>query len=446
MPLWKTGFKAVIRSPQTHVRFVPYLVLGFALLLCLLAASAFVAFEAIQSTQESTSRLIAEQNASTRLVDELQHDEDAISAILYSLMSRSAEQDSDGVLGELQKLRSNVNASTEVGMNLGNPASWVAVRHAANDFIDEVERALLTRRPPAPSLYQSHRQLIDALGKVTTESYRQAAREQARETDRTAARVQNMLGLLGLALIVAVPVAVLSIWSAIRILRTMQWQAEELATLTARTMSMQEDTARRFSRELHDQFGQTLSAVEANLVAMRDAGHDSPRVADCLALVKDAIANVRQISQLLRPSILDDFGLDASLRWLGTTFAQRTGIHVDYESTFSGRLSDESETQVFRIAQEALTNVARHSDATRVRIGLTAAGRRLILTVADNGRGLPEREASGGTGLIGMRTRAREAGGVLSMKSGRGQGVTIRVDLPLEPQRDYATENSHFVG
>src|SRR5262245_56856944 len=106
-------------------------------------------------------------------------------------------------------------------------------------------------------------------------------------------------------------------------------------------MSYQEETARRLSREMHDQLGQTLSAIEANLVAMKHArAFNEGRIEDCLALIKDAVANVREVSQLLRPSILDDFGWNASLRWLAETFSERTGIKVDFQSAFSGRLQD----------------------------------------------------------------------------------------------------------
>ncbi len=90
--------------------------------------------------------------------------------------------------------------------------------------------------------------------------------------------------------------------------------------------------------------------------------------------MEESIYNVRELSQLLRPTILDDFGLDAGIRWLADRFRERTGIEVDYRSEFDGRLSDETETHLFRIVQEALTNIARHSGATKVEIHLRAEG------------------------------------------------------------------------
>jgi signal transduction histidine kinase len=147
----------------------------------------------------------------------------------------------------------------------------------------------------------------------------------------------------------------------------MEWQTAELGRVSWHMLEDQEATARRFSHELHDELGQSLTAVKTNLTALDAGGQaDRARLADCLHLVEEAIGNVRQMSQLLRPTILDDFGLEAGLRWLVEGFAARTGIEATLESSCSGRLPDETETHLFRIAQEALTNVARHAGAKRV--------------------------------------------------------------------------------
>ena len=127
--------------------------------------------------------------------------------------------------------------------------------------------------------------------------------------------------------------------------------------------------------------------------------------------------------------MLDDFGLDAGLRWLAEGFTQRTGIEVEYQSDFNGRLADETETHLFRIAQEALTNVARHSGATRVRLGLHAANGTIQLSIADNGHGIQAEGA--GLGMTGMRARARNAGGEFSLRSSNGHGVEIEVTVPV---------------
>ena len=153
---------------------------------------------------------------------------------------------------------------------------------------------------------------------------------------------------------------------------------------------------------------------------------------------------MRELSQLLRPSTLDDFGLASSLQWLAESVAQRTQINIEPKLAFEGRLQGDVETHLFRIAQEALTNVVRHSGATSATVSLFEDNGRLRLAVADNGRGLPVgRSASsgggsgasgGGFGLIGMRERMRAAGGLLRVQSGGGaggSGVTVIAEVPL---------------
>jgi signal transduction histidine kinase len=196
----------------------------------------------------------------------------------------------------------------------------------------------------------------------------------------------------------------------------------------------QEAAARRFSHELHDELGQSLTAVRTNLSALDvDGRFDPARRDDCLRLVDEAIGNVRQMSQLLRPIILDDFGLEAGLRWLAEGFAARTGIEVTLNSTYSGRLPDETETHLFRISQEALTNIARHAGAQHVHMKLATSGGEIRLSIQDDGRGLGAAPPAGrGLGLIGMRARARSAGGDVTVRSRPGQGVLIEVRVPLD--------------
>jgi signal transduction histidine kinase len=233
-----------------------------------------------------------------------------------------------------------------------------------------------------------------------------------------------------------------SAWWAVRhstlLFRRLELQASELTGLQYAFLETQEQVARRFSHELHDELGQALAAVKANLSALRQAP-DETRVEDCMTLVDRAIHDVREMSQLLRPTILDDFGLDAALGALTERFAQRTGIEVHYQSEIQGlRLRDEVETHLFRIAQEALTNVARHSGANRVDLRLHSNGREVELSVKDNGSGnnRSERAASDtnrtrGLGLAGMQTRARGCGGELTIRSDPGKGFEIAVTCPL---------------
>lgn len=263
-----------------------------------------------------------------------------------------------------------------------------------------------------------------------------------------AAQFNRARGFLGVALLLAVTIAAATIVLARRLFRRMQWQSDELARLSAHMLETQEATVRRFSRELHDEFGQTLSAIEANLVALDSREHPrdiSGRIEDCIGLVQDVISQAREMSQLLRPSILDDFGLSASLEWLADGVAQRTGLRVRYTSTFTGRVSDDVETHVFRIAQEALTNTVRHAGATHVEMNLRDQDGDLTLTLADNGKGLTTPPTTPrGLGLVSMRARARQIGGELTMQSEPHKGTTIIARVPMAaPASFHAAPNPH---
>ena len=193
--------------------------------------------------------------------------------------------------------------------------------------------------------------------------------------------------------------ALLTVYVVNRMFRQLRWQAAELAHLSSRTMRDQEETARRLSREMHDHFGQTLSAIEANLVSMQRArSFHQGRLEDCMGLVKDAVGNVREVSPASPP---DHPGRLRPERQRALAGGQLLGADRDpvrYTTSFSGRLDGERETQLFRIVQEALTNVARHSGATEVLVDLSAADRQLRLSISDNGKGIRAEDLSRGHG------------------------------------------------
>lgn len=234
--------------------------------------------------------------------------------------------------------------------------------------------------------------------------------------------------------------AIWAVNASTALFRRLEQQASALTRLQYQFLETQENTARRFSHELHDELGQSLTAVKANLTALH-VQSEPARVDDCMKLVDQVISDVREMSQLLRPTMLDDFGLDAALRSLTESFSQRTGIVTEYESTLSGqRLSDQAETSLFRIAQEALTNVARHAQASEVKVGVARNDGQVSLTIRDNGKGMetPKRKASkrtlkdGGLGIAGMETRAQACGGRLSVESSPGNGMKVEVTCPIK--------------
>jgi len=236
--------------------------------------------------------------------------------------------------------------------------------------------------------------------------------------------------VLGVCLVLTFGCAGLTVFSTRRAFRRLEWQAEELDRVSWQMLQDQEVVARRFSHEMHDELGQSLTGLKSMLKRMDGPGFVENRK-ECVEILDGVLANVRELSQLLRPVILDDFGLDAGLRWLTERFSERTQISADYTSQSPKRLADDQETQLFRIAQEALTNIARHSGATEAKVRLDTSGDRVLLRIEDNGRGMPaEVQTNPSLGMVGMRARARHVGGIFEMKNQKTGGLCLEVQAP----------------
>lgn len=418
------------RNDPAASRFLTVLIAGFALLIALLGASVWIGVSAIRATEANTNRLVEEQRATLRLIEDIQQEQDSLSGIFYSLAVDQSAANRAAALRDLDKLERTIRATLDAGLSSSRPEHWSDVRSAVNAFIAEGRIVVQSVGRPRVAFFRKHEALIGALGKLASVNFDAAAAAEKRQSEGAAAQVRSSLLLLGAGLVIALSAAVFTVWALHRMYGQLQWQRSELGFLSSRTMADQEETARRFSRELHDEFGQALSAIEASLVSIHNSRqYDEARVDDALAMIKAAIANARELSQLLRPSILDDFGLDAGLRWLAQSFSQRTGINVEYVSQGVTRADGETETQLFRIAQEALTNVARHAHATFVRLEIERTGDKICLTIADNGRGFPRTGQGRGLGLVGMRARARAANGALTVTSSEDGGVTIIAEV-----------------
>lgn len=214
---------------------------------------------------------------------------------------------------------------------------------------------------------------------------------------------------------------------------------EQLRQLSANVVEAREEERRRIARELHDELGQRLSALKMGLSSLRApvlARVDTERVDDMLGMIDDTVAALRRIAADLRPLMLDDLGLNAAIESL----ARDASLRMDMEITV--QLADEdpplagsAAIAVYRMVQEALTNVGRHARATDVRIGLRQRGDEIVLTVRDNGVGFPPdaRAADGRYGLLGIRERALMLGGRLEIDNPPGGGARLTVHLPLKP-------------
>lgn len=203
-----------------------------------------------------------------------------------------------------------------------------------------------------------------------------------------------------------------------------------------RALRAQEAERLRIARGLHDEVGQVLTGVllELDFLASAD-GEDRRRgVEETKQAVRQALEEVRRIARELRPEMLEQLGLTSALTELARRFAEQSGIPVERRfAEVLPPLSAEAELAVYRVAQESLTNVARHAHATQVDLALEPGVDSVVLRVVDDGRGIAETAATNGHGgLRGMRERALLVGGALAIKHGRGGGVEVRLEVPAE--------------
>jgi signal transduction histidine kinase len=221
-----------------------------------------------------------------------------------------------------------------------------------------------------------------------------------------------------------------------------------LQALTASLESVREEERTHIAREIHDELGQQLTAMRFGLKSLKtqlaQGAPDSPalnRVSDLTGLVDSMIGDIRRIATELRPQVLDAFGMVAAIEWLAQDFRKRTGIACEYEGPKDLLVDRELATAVFRICQESLTNVARHAHASAARIFLAADDEWLSLEISDNGKGISQEilVETRSLGVIGMRERARMAGGELIIGGDGEQGASIRVRFPFESSRSHAT-------
>ena len=324
------------------------------------------------------------------------------------------------------------------------------------------EAAAVLRRRVVPSR-TSILQILDRLSEL------QVLSQQRHEAEVSALNheLRNRFFVIGaLAILVGLIVATLATKHVGRLERQIEQQRageqrtrRDLERLSARLVTVQEEERRSLSRELHDEVGQALTAIKMDVTVARrgidalQAPESSARIVswldDARSLAENTLQNVRDLSQLLHPSMLDDFGLPEALRSYLRTFSKRTGISAQFiQNGKEQRLPQATEVCVYRIVQEALTNVVRHSGARNAIVTLSQTDDRLEMTIDDDGQGIDESvsrfgaSSMRGLGVIGMRERVQALGGTFGLDSRNGRGTRVAVHLPaVSPQIDLSDKS-----
>ncbi len=344
---------------------------------------------------------------------------------------------------ELMRLQNEVNDYWKTVLPVLN---WEPTRRAAE------ARAFLQRQVlPKRELILRISERIQALNRGGFQQQR----------DEIARVYQDMRWRLrwtaGLAVLLGLGIAFLATHYAARletrILQQHQQTLEnrrDLQRLSARLVRAQEEERRAIARELHDEIGQALTAIKMDLTraarSPETPGKTRQALEEARTVADRALQAVRDLSQLLHPSMLDDLGLPDTLNWYLRGFSQRTGIRTDLiADRMETRLATEVEVCAYRIVQEAMTNVARHAQASFCRIYLQRLPHTLLVTVEDNGKGFDVRRPGAGhsrrgLGLMGIQERVSDLGGTFRLESTPGKGTRLSVELPALPAAPPAGE------
>lgn len=292
------------------------------------------------------------------------------------------------------------------------------------------------------------RDMVMRISQQIQDFNRSALQEQRAEVEELYSSLQDWLWLtigLGVLLSLGIAFGVIRYAENVeRIIREQHLEAVDnklaLQRLSASLVHAQEEERRVISRELHDEIGQALTAVKMSLASVERGGHEE---APPLDLIKEARAiadrtlhAVRDLSQTLHPAMLDQLGLADTLKWYLQGFSRRSGVRTELvRHGWEGRLAPDIEVAAYRIIQEALTNVAKHAQATRCCVSLERLPESVRATIEDDGRGFEpsQRESGRGLGLIGIQERASGLGGILRLESGPGKGTRLAVEFPAIP-------------
>jgi signal transduction histidine kinase len=454
--------------------------IGFGVILVLWVASSYDFTRRLEDVEQRTTAITGRFVQSERLLSSVQ-----VQLLLGSLYLRDAIADTpttDNYYREqLQKSRAEIDGALEqYAPMLDSPEEqqvFGTLRGEIADFWNLVGEVLTTRgtRSSLEARVELRRRVIpkrDLILNVLEQAqtlHRGAFGAQRTEVSSVYRGMRTRVWTLrAIVFALSLGAAVLVILYRARLEAQIQRQiardakhTHDLQRLSARLVQAQEDERRSLARELHDEVGQALTAakMELTLAKRADSVARAAGPLEELEIITDrTIQTVRDLSLLLHPSLLDDLGLIPALEWHAASFSKRTGIRTDVlHKGMEERLSAEIETSVYRIVQEALNNVAKHSGATECRVEFDRADGALNITVRDNGRGFDRTRWEGepgrrGLGLIGIQERVAGFGGRFEIEGSAQKGTRLMVVLPalpvihLESALDVGSHTEHTNG
>lgn len=426
---------------MSHTRFV--LFLGFGGLLALMALAGFGAVHVLRQIQASNNEIRRDFLARNASLVEMRSDLYLSGTYLRDYVLDPDPQEASRYLANLNRMRDHIAMhirNYEASLRPEEAAPFRGLKRELTQYWDTMdpvfswtpeqrrERGYVFLRDKVFPLRASMLSIADRIAAVNEQQLNAGARRVADLFSDFRSRLLLTVSVtLGLGLLLAG----FAIGTTLRLEKEASERRDELKELSARLVQAQENERRAISRELHDEVGQSLSAVLVELGNL-SVGTNTEHVSTIRKLVENCVAVVRNMALLLRPSMLDDFGLVPALQWQAREVSKRTGLIVNIAGeNVSEELPDEYKTCVYRIVQEALHNCSRHAHASIVRINVRQETDSLELSIQDDGKGFNQSRERG-LGLLGMHERVEHLGGTFRIESEPGAGVLIDISLPLK--------------
>ncbi len=428
--------------------------IGFGGLLALLGFTAISALSTIRQVQVRNESIRTEYVERARVLEQLRSDIYLSGTYVRDFLLEDNSKNAEGYRDEFSRTRKRIEYAIEQYRSIRHPdeaAVFDSLARGTAAYFDALQPALNwnveQRRMQGRAFMRDEVMLrrmtmINLANKVGEVNQRQLEAGNRQVQQLFVQSRRGLVGLFGLTLSVGVLLAALSMRRLFKVEEQAQhryFEAEqarrEAQELSAKLVDAQEEERRRVARELHDEIGQSLSALLvgignlAKLVPFETDASVRDQMQTMRTLAEKSVSAVRNMSLLLRPSMLDDLGLIPALQWQAREVSRSTGMRVSVAAEdIPDELPDEYKTSIYRIVQEALRNCQRHAEAQRVRIQLQQTPGKLLLSVQDDGRGF--RPQDKGLGLLGMEERVNRVGGRFQITSNEGNGTLLAIELP----------------
>ncbi|HBY59890.1 MAG TPA: sensor histidine kinase [Solibacterales bacterium] len=427
------------------------LLVGLGVTLAAVAVFSLYALFQIQGLRRLQSETVDRNHKDSLQLVRIQNNLHALALSMRDMIEGRNPYPLDAYQAEFQRLRADLDDALRLEGELSpaerTPAQAESLRLSAAAFwegVDAMFQAAREGREKEAREIVRNRLLMQQAALTTTIARLLVANNDAEE--RAAAEIakiyqgveRSIYRFLAAALGAIAVTSLVIIRANRRIFDQLASLSTQRQTLARKLISVQEDLFRSMSRELHDEFGQILTAVGAILSRAEKKGlpEDSPLRGDLREVREVAhqtLEKLRSVSQTLHPNVLDDFGLEKTLEWYVGQVRKQTGLAVQYERKGDAPpVPDEIAIHVYRIVQESLNNVARHAGVTEAALRVTFHPGGLSLEVEDHGKGMPEwRNGAGGLGLVAMRERAELMGGSLRFERPMEGGTRVSLEVPL---------------